>query len=76
MATIFAPHLENTKRLSFVPGKIHKGVGDISAYRNYLYPLYNKARQQHLLGIVDGTPIRCPFGFSSCHMSNPETPPE
>lgn len=74
MATIFAPHLENTKRLSFVPGKIHKGVGDVSAYRNYLYPLYNKARQQHVLGIVDGTPIRCPFGFSSCHMSNPENP--
>jgi len=71
MATIFASQLENTKRLSFVPGKIHKGVGDISAYRNYLYPLYNKARQQHLLG-NDGTPVRCPFGFSSCHMSNPE----
>lgn len=70
MSAIFASHFDNTKRLSFVPGKIHRGVGDISAYRNYLYPLYNKARQQHLLG-NDGKPLKCPFGFMMRQMMDP-----
>jgi hypothetical protein len=36
--------IENSKRLSFVPGKVHEGVGDIAVFRNYLYPRYDVAR--------------------------------
>ena len=53
--------IENSKRLSFCPGKIHQGVGDISAYRQFLYPLYDQVRQEVLLGVKGGIPQQCPF---------------
>ncbi|MDC0367024.1 hypothetical protein OAM67_01210 [bacterium] len=60
--------LDNSKRLSFVPGKIHKSVGDVGAFRHYLYPHYDRARQQHLLG-NDGTAQKCPFAHIAANMN-------
>lgn len=52
----------SSKELVFIPGsEAHAGIGDINAFRSYLYPLYDRARQEHLLGKSGGAPARCPW---------------
>ena len=51
----------NTKEFLFEVGKNPRAVGDISAFRHYLYPIYDAALQSHLLQKSDGKPARCPF---------------
>jgi len=62
--------IENSKRLLFYPGKVHRPVGDVACYRAYVYPKYDKVRQQHLLGISNGKAQKCPFMDMMNNMHN------
>lgn len=56
--------LLNSKELLFTPGSDsnpHKPLGDVNAFRAFLYPHYDQARQKHLLNKHDGMPAKCPF---------------
>lgn len=51
----------NSKELLFAPGMTqHRPIGDINAFRAKLYPVYDAARQAHLLGKL-GPAAKCPF---------------
>lgn len=54
--------LANSKELLFAPGSNpHRPLGDINAFREYAYPIYDRARQAHLLGKPGGAAGKCPF---------------
>lgn len=52
----------NSKELAFLPANdAHPPVGDVGHFRSYLYPLYDRERQEVLLGKPGGAPARCPL---------------
>lgn len=52
----------NSKELAFLPGgEPHPPVGDIGHFRSFLYPPYDKERQEVLLGKPGGIPAKCPL---------------
>lgn len=52
----------NSKAFIFAPDlSPHTPLGDINAFRADLYPHYDRARQDHLLGRAGGAPAKCPF---------------
>lgn len=54
----------NSKELAFLPGteaSPHSALGDIGKLRSYIYPVYDVARQKHLLKKADGAPATCPW---------------
>jgi len=54
--------LFNSKELLFAPGSNpHQPLGDINRFREHLYPVYDEARQRHLLGKASGKPAECPM---------------
>merc|ERR1712127_1070564 len=49
----------NSKELVFLPGNAaHPPLGDIGSFRSYLYPIYDRARQVHLLQKPGGAPAK------------------
>lgn len=54
----------NSKELRFNPSSAaHPPIGDIGHFRTYLYPIYDKERQEYLLGKSGGAPAVCPWAM-------------
>jgi len=52
----------SSKEFDFMLGRSpHTPLGDINAFRASLYPVYDRARQEHLLAKTGGVPAVCPF---------------